>query len=170
MMLTNGDTYPETEAYDYLWDYLHSKGVTVETIAKLAMSLQEKFLPEVELRPYCVATLELTQKWDVLNCCLTGIALDKGASAKKLDEPLQSILERDLGVYAVDEVLSYYGFATLYGGIGITSAGWLDKEKSGIIAKLDKDKTTINVFLDDLVVGLVACVSAKIAHDYTPSV
>lgn len=166
-MLNNNDKFPITLAYGYVWNYLNSKGVTEEDIGKLAMGLQKKFLPEVPLEKYISATLEISKKWDILNCCMVGIALDKAASNKQLDEPLQTIMDEDLGVFAVDEVLAYYGFATLYGGIGITSAGWLDKEKSGIIAKLDKDKNSVNVFLDDLIVGLVACVSAKIAHDYT---
>ena len=166
-MLNNSDKYPSTLAYGYVWNYLNSKGVTEEDIGKLAMGLQKKFLPEVPLEKYISATLEISKKWDILNCCMVGIALDKAASNKQLDEPLQTIMDEDLGVFAVDEVLAYYGFATLYGGIGITSAGWLDKEKTGIIAKLDKDNTSVNVFLDDLIVGLVACVSAKIAHDYT---
>ena len=164
-MLNNSDKYPSTLAYGYVWNYLNTKGVTEKSIGELAMGLQKKFLPEVPLEKYISATLEISKKWDILNCCMVGIALDKAASNKQLDEPLQTIMDEDLGVFAVDEVLAYYGFATLYGGIGITSAGWLDKEKSGIIAKLDKDKNSVNVFLDDLIVGLVACVSAKIAHD-----
>ena len=166
-MLNNSDKYPSTLAYGYVWNYLNSKGVTEEDIGKLAMGLQKKFLPEVPLEKYISATLEISKKWDILNCCMVGIALDKAASNKQLDEPLQTIMDEDLGVFAVDEVLAYYGFATLYGGIGITSAGWLDKEKTGIIAKLDQENNYVNVFLDDLIVGLVACVSAKIAHDYT---
>lgn len=166
-MLNNSDKYPSTLAYGYVWNYLNTKGVTEKSIGELAMGLQKKFLPEVPLEKYISATLEISRKWDILNCCMVGIALDKSASNKQLDEPLQTIMDEDLGVFAVDEVLAYYGFATLYGGIGITSAGWLDKEKSGIIAKLDQDNTSVNVFLDDLIVGLVACVSAKIAHDYT---
>ena len=166
-MLNNSDKYPSTLAYGYVWNYLNSKGVTEESIGKLAMGLQKKFLPEVPLEKYISATLEISKKWDILNCCMVGIALDKAASNKQLDEPLQTIMDEDLGVFAVDEVLAYYGFATLYGGIGITSAGWLDKEKTGIIAKLDQENNYVNVFLDDLIVGLVACVSAKIAHDYT---
>lgn len=166
-MLNNNDKFPITLAYEYVWNYLNGKAVTEKDIGELAMGLQKKFLPEVPLEKYISATLEISMKWDILNCCMVGIALDKAATNKQLDEPLQTIMDEDLGVFAVDEVLAYYGFATLYGGIGITSAGWLDKEKTGIIAKLDQDNTSVNVFLDDLIVGLVACVSAKIAHDYT---
>ncbi|MNW10709.1 Phosphatidylglycerophosphatase A [compost metagenome] len=48
--------------------------------------------------------------------------------------------------------------------IGLTSFGYLDKEKMGIIRDLNDDKTSIHVFLDDLVAGLAAAASARIAH------
>lgn len=48
--------------------------------------------------------------------------------------------------------------------IGLTGFGYLDKIKLGIIGKLNDDEQGIHVFLDDLVAGIAAAASARIAH------
>jgi phosphatidylglycerophosphatase A len=48
--------------------------------------------------------------------------------------------------------------------IGLTSFGYLDKKKMGIIRELNNHDTSIHVFLDDLVAGVAAAASARIAH------
>ncbi|MNV37081.1 Phosphatidylglycerophosphatase A [compost metagenome] len=40
----------------------------------------------------------------------------------------------------------------------------MDKIKLGIIGELNDDKGRIHVFLDDLVAGIAAAASARIAH------
>ncbi|MOA53192.1 Phosphatidylglycerophosphatase A [compost metagenome] len=49
--------------------------------------------------------------------------------------------------------------------IGLTSFGYLDKVKPGIIGELNNQENHIHVFLDDLVAGLAAAASARIAHN-----
>ncbi len=85
------------------------------------------------------------------------------AERKLLPEPLQSIMEADESLYGVDETLAL-GITNVYGMIGLTSFGYLDKVKPGIIQELNNSATRIHVFLDDLIAGLAAAASARIAH------
>ena len=56
----------------------------------------------------------------------------------------------------------------LYGSIGLTNFGYLDKEKIGIIRKLDRSKQdTVNTFIDDIVAAIAVAAASRIAH-YVP--
>jgi phosphatidylglycerophosphatase A len=93
----------------------------------------------------------------------TGIVLDELAERRLLPEPLQAIMEADESLYGVDETMAL-GITNLYGMIGLTSFGYLDKTKPGIIGKLNNKGPHVHVFLDDLVAGLAAAASSRIAH------
>jgi phosphatidylglycerophosphatase A len=81
-----------------------------------------------------------------------------------LPEPIQSIIDRDEGLYGIDEILPL-SIVNLYGTIGLTSYGYLDKEKTGIIKKLDtKQDGKVNTFLDDLVAGVASAAASRYAH------
>jgi phosphatidylglycerophosphatase A len=96
---------------------------------------------------------------------LTGAALDILAEEKKLPSPLQEIIQTDNLLYGIDEVLGL-GIANIYGTIGTTSFGYLDKEKVGVIGKLNDNKINkVNTFMDDLVAGIASAAAAKIAHN-----
>jgi len=95
---------------------------------------------------------------------MTGIALDQLTEEKKLPEPLQTILEKDHPLYGVDEILAL-GITNVYGSIGLTSFGYLDKLKMGVIGRLNQHGTgSVHTFLDDLVAGIAAAASARLAH------
>ena len=70
-----------------------------------------------------------------------------------MPQPLQAIMEADESLYGVDETLAL-GITHVYGMIGLTSFGYLDKEKIGVIHDLNEHTTAIHVFLDDLVAGV----------------
>ena len=54
----------------------------------------------------------------------------------------------------------------MYGTIGLTNFGYLDKKKIGIIKELDEKKKVerVTTFADDLVAAIAAAASARIAH------
>ena len=88
---------------------------------------------------------------------------DKGL----LPEPLQSIVAADEGLFGIDEIIPL-SIVNVYGTIGLTNYGFLDKEKIGIIKKLDEEKDVqCNTFLDDLVAALAAATASRIAHSAT---
>ncbi|MFC0214114.1 phosphatidylglycerophosphatase A [Paenibacillus chartarius] len=144
-------------------ELLNKRGVTVEQIADIVYKLQHPYNDELTKDACLESVYAVLSKREVQYTLYTGIALDEMAERKLLPQPLQSIMEADESLYGVDETLAL-GIVHVYGMIGLTSFGYLDKEKIGIIRTLNDHKQAIHVFLDDLVAGLAAAASARIAH------
>lgn len=144
---------------------LARRGVRVEQIADIVFHLQHPYHPQLTLQQCLESVNTVLTKRDVQFVVYTGVALDELAEQKLLPEPLQSIMERDESLYGVDEVMAL-GITHMYGMIGLTSFGYLDKEKLGVIRNLNDDPVRIHVFLDDLVAGIAAAASARIAHQH----
>lgn len=152
------------ELYKKSIEVLEDRGVTLSDIAELVKSLQEPFDPDITLET-CYKNVEaVLKKREVAHAILTGIALDELAERKELPEPLQRIVETDEGLYGIDEIIPL-SIVNLYGTIGLTSYGYLDKEKSGILKELDTKKDgEVNTFLDDLVAGIASAAASRYAH------
>lgn len=54
----------------------------------------------------------------------------------------------------------------IFGGIGISNLGYLDHVKPGIIGKVDARKNSCNVFLDDILAGIVASAEAYVTNKH----
>lgn len=145
-------------------EQLENRGVQLEDIAKIVLELQKEYLTDVTLEE-CITNLEhVLNKREVSHAVLTGIALDELAEKKLLPEPLQTIVETDHGLYGIDEVIPL-SIVNVYGTIGLTNFGYLDKKKIGIIKDLDEGKKNgVNTFLDDIVAGLASAAASRIAH------
>ncbi|OUM86783.1 MAG: phosphatidylglycerophosphatase A [Bacillus thermozeamaize] len=150
--------------YQQTCQLLESRGVTIQQIAEIVRQLQLPYNASLTLEE-CIESVEMVlRKREVQYALFTGIALDMLAEEKKLPEPLQSILEMDEPLYGVDEILAL-GITNVYGSIGLTSFGYLDKVKMGVIGDLNRHNAgEIHVFLDDLVAGIAAAASARLAH------
>lgn len=146
-------------------EYLKKRGVTVQSIADIVYKLQHPYNPALSKEACIESVMTVLTKREVQYVLYTGIALDELAEKKLLPEPLQGLMEADASLYGVDETLAL-GIVHVYGMIGLTSFGFLDKQKIGIIRDLNDHKTGIHVFLDDLVAGLAAAASARIAHKH----
>lgn len=144
--------------------WLHERGVEISDIADLVFFLQEKYHPDLEMSE-CVENVErVLSKREVQNAILTGIQLDMLAEDKKLLEPLQSVIETDEGLYGVDEILAL-SIVNVYGSIGLTNFGYVDKLKPGILKDLnDKNSGRCHTFLDDIVGAIAAAASSRLAH------
>ncbi|MBO8137878.1 MAG: phosphatidylglycerophosphatase A [Desulfotomaculum sp.] len=142
---------------------LESRGVKIKDLVPILYDLQKPYIPELTMDQCEESILAVLDKRDIQHTILTGIALDELAEKGMLDEPLLSILRQDDGLYGIDEILAL-GMGTLYGTIGSTNFGYLDKVKPGIIKKLDTTPERVNTFLDDLVCGLVAAAASRLAH------
>ncbi|EHL79524.1 hypothetical protein HMPREF1015_01076 [Bacillus smithii 7_3_47FAA] len=145
-------------------EWLTKRGVTIEDIAKLVLFLQKKYHPNLQLEE-CIQNVEaVLGKREVQNAILTGIQLDVLAEQGKLEEPLQSIIQTDEGLYGVDEILAF-SIVNVYGSIGFTNYGYIDKIKPGILEYLnDKSSGKVNTFLDDIVGAIAAAASSRLAH------
>ncbi|MEK3991851.1 phosphatidylglycerophosphatase A family protein [Robertmurraya sp. FSL R5-0851] len=144
--------------------WLHERGVEVQDIADLVYFLQEKYHPDLKMED-CIENVErVLSKREVQNAILTGIQLDIMAEKKLMEEPLQSIIEVDEGLYGVDEVLAF-SIVNVYGSIGFTNYGYIDKLKPGILKDLnDKSSGKCHTFLDDIVGAVAAAASSRLAH------
>jgi len=149
--------------HKHIVECLKNRGVSVERVAEIVRQLQLPYNPQLQLEECVDSVLTVLKKREVQYTLYTGIALDELAEKKQLPEPLQAIMERDESLYGVDETLAL-GIVHVYGMIGLTSFGYLDKVKMGIIRDLNDHQSGIHVFLDDLVAALAAAASARIAH------
>lgn len=151
--------------YQQVLAQLNSRGVQVDDIADIVYQLQAPYHPSLTVEECRESVYRVLEKREVQHAIFTGIALDMLAEQKLLPEPLQTIMNEDEPLYGVDEVLAL-AVTNVYGSIGLTNFGYLDKIKMGVIGKLNNDRSQIHVFLDDLVASIAASAAARIAHQH----
>ncbi len=146
------------------YELLQVRGVTHDDIAELVIFLQKDYFPGLT-KEICIQHIEkVLAKREVQNAIITGIQLDMLAEKKQLMEPLQSIVFNDEGLYGVDEIVAL-SIVNVYGSIGLTNYGYIDKVKPGILKKLnDKNDGENHTFLDDIVGAIAAAASSRLAH------
>lgn len=143
---------------------LTERGVKINDIAKIVYSLQVKYNPQLTMEECHESINAALTKREIQHAILVGVELDKLAEKKMLSEPLQSLIDSDEPLMGVDETIAL-GSVFGYGSIAVTTFGFLDKEKVGIIQELDsKSGTQVHTFLDDLVCSIAASASARLAH------
>lgn len=149
---------------DIVVQMLRERSVELSEIAEIVYILQSPFNPGLTAGECLEAVERVMDKREVHHAVLTGIALDTAAEKNLLPEPLLSIIRNDEPLYGVDESLAV-AIASMYGTIGFTSFGYLDKNKMGVMARLDdKSGGQVHCFLDDLVAGIASAASARLAH------
>lgn len=143
---------------------LDERGVTVRDIAWIVHEMQSPYHNGLTMETCIESVNAVLEKREIQHAILVGIELDKLAEKNQLSEPLQSIVATDEGLFGCDETLAL-GSVFGYGSIAVTTFGHLDKNKVGIIKKLDtKIGKGIHTFLDDLVASVAASASSRIAH------
>lgn len=158
--------FPDTSAYNFVINGLKEKGISLEDIADMAYDLQSVFFDNLTKEEMMKNTINVMHKREVLNNAMVGLELDRLASQGLLKEPLESIVMNDSGVFGVDEGIAL-NIANIYGTIGVTNYGYIDRDKTGKIKTLDEGKDDIsNTFIDDIVGAIVSAVSAKTAHEH----
>lgn len=150
---------------DHTIKKLSDRGITLTDMVPVLYELQKPYLAELTFKDCEDNILAVLDKRDIQHAILTGIALDELAEKGLLEEPLLSILRKDDSLYGIDEILAL-GMGTLYGTIGSTNFGYLDKCKPGIIKNLDTNSEKVNTFLDDLVCAIIAAAASRMAHRY----
>ncbi len=147
---------------------LRERGVTLEDICECARFLQQNYHANLTADDMLVGVQEVIKKREVQYAIMTAIELDKLVEQNKLNnKDLQEDLCNDQGLYGVDEVLAY-GICNLYGSIALTNFGYIDKEKYGIVEKLNiegKEKNKCHTFLDDIVGAIAASAASRFAHN-----
>lgn len=145
-------------------DQLTNRGVTIKDIAEIVYEMQAPYNEDLKMDA-CIESVEaVLEKREVQHAILVGVELDILAEKRQLSEPLQSIVESDEGLFGCDETLAL-GSVFGYGSIAVTTFGHLDKQKIGIIKKLDtKIGEHVHTFLDDIVCSIAASASSRLAH------
>lgn len=164
LMDKNKIRYPDTEAYKFVVGRLNELGVSLNDIAEIVYGLEGKYLPKLTIQDCLDAVVTIVHKREVLNNAMSGLELDRLAQEGLIKEPLASIIKNDIGVFGTDESLAL-AISQLYGSIGTTNYGYVDKDKTGIIEKLDTSDNQVNTFSDDLVGAIASAAAAKVAHD-----
>jgi len=143
---------------------LDERGVGLADIADIVYELQLPYHPQLT-KDICLESVEaVLEKRELQHAILVGIELDVLAENNQLSEPLLSILRADEGLFGCDETLAI-GSVFGYGSIAVTTFGFLDKLKVGIIRELDnKANGKVHTFLDDLVASIASSASSRIAH------
>ena len=156
---------PSSELEVAALDLLKERGVKIEEIAELVYDLQTPYLPNLTMEVCIDNVRAVLRKREIQNAVLTGIELDLLAEKKQLSSPLQEIIENDEGLFGIDEILAL-AIVNVYGSIGLTNFGYLDKLKPKVIERLDshKDDDEVNTFLDDIVGAIAAAAASRIAH------
>lgn len=147
-----------------VYQKLEERGVSMEDIALIVREMQLPYHPDLTLETCLESVHAVLQKRELQHAILVGIELDVLAEKGMLSEPLQSIIESDEGLFGCDETLAL-GSVFGYGSIALTTFGHLDKQKVGIIKRLDtKNGNGVHTFLDDLVASIAASASSRLAH------
>lgn len=148
---------------------LENRGVTLREIAQVVLQIQMGYYPELTEEECLSGVDAVVKKREVQHAILTGVALDVLAEEHRLPEPLQSIVAKDDFLFGVDEIVAL-SITNVYGSIGLTNFGYLDKTKPLIIGKLNAHKGgRCHTFLDDLVAAIAAAAASRIAHSRRPS-
>lgn len=144
--------------------WLKERGVEIRDIADLVYYLQKNYHENLEIED-CIENVErVLSKREVQNAIITGIQLDILGEKGLLEEPLQTIIKTDESLYGIDEILAF-SIVNVYGSIGFTNYGYVDKQKPGILARLnDKSTGECHTFLDDIVGAIAAAASSRLAH------
>lgn len=127
----------QTALHELVIKKINDRGVTLEQIAELTYFLQANYHEGLTL-DLCLHNVKaVLKKREVQNAVLTGIRLDELAEMKLLEGPLQEMVDGDYSLFGVDEVLAF-SILNVYGSIGFTNYGYIDKLKPGILGEIDK--------------------------------
>lgn len=144
--------------------WLEERGVTIDDMAELVYYLQSKYHKGLSMDECRHHVDRVLAKREIQNAVLTGIQLDVLAEQNKLESPLQETIDTDEGLYGVDEIIAL-SIVNVYGSIGLTNFGYIDKQKPGILERLnDKSTGECHTFLDDIVGAIAAAASSRLAH------
>ncbi len=146
---------------------LAERGVNIGDIAEIVMFLQKKYIPDLTIETCIEAIERVMGKREVQNAILTGVELDMLAEREQLSEPLQTLVNTDNPLYGIDEIL-VLSICNVYGSIGLTNFGYVDKVKPGIIGKFDemgKKTKMCHTFMDDIIGAIAAAAASSVAHN-----
>ena len=168
MVAKQGDIFPDKELREFVDKELEKRNINEHTVGELIYGLQHKFFPNKTVDEFGEELPYVLKKREVQEVLAIGFALDNLATEKKLPGIVQTIVERDMGEFSTDELLSIT-IAMMYGGISIANWGRIDTNKFGLAKELDTTPGNVNTFADDLVEALASACAARLGqHSIRP--
>ena len=150
--------------YQKALDLIKERQVELTDIAELVMFLQQSYVQDLTIEICLEHVNAVLKKREVQNAIITGIQLDILAEQNLLMQPLQDIIAEDEGLYGIDEIMAL-SIVNVYGSIGFTNFGYIDKVKPGILKKLnDHNSGEIHTYLDDIIGAIAASAASRLAH------
>ncbi|MFZ9139312.1 MAG: phosphatidylglycerophosphatase A [Bacilli bacterium] len=148
-------------------ELLQSRGVSLDEIVDCVYFLQQEYHQNLDKKVLMESVLSVLDKREVQFALMTAIELDILTEKKRFENKnLEAIIARDEGLFGTDEVLAY-GICNLYGSIALTNFGFIDKQKYGVVARLNeegKQGLKCHTFLDDMVGAIAAAAASRFAH------
>jgi len=145
-------------------ELLIERGVTLNDIADLVYFLQADYHEDLTIEECLHNVNQVLAKREVQHAILTGVQLDVLTEENKLTQPLQKIIATDESLYGIDEIVAF-SIVNVYGSIGFTNYGYIDKQKPGILKVLNDPSTgKVHTFLDDIIGAIAAAASSRLAH------
>lgn len=148
-------------------EILNKRGVKVIDIAEIAYNQQKKYTNDLEMQDFIDSVEKILSLRDVFHHVQLGAEIDRLVEEGLFQGPIQDILKADLGLFGIDEVLGL-DISGLFGAIGQTNFGDIDVNKPGICKVLnnkgEKDGKSCHTFLDDIVGGIAAAASTRVAQ------
>ena len=146
---------------------LQSRGVSLDEIVDCVYFLQQEYHENLDKKILMESVLSVLDKREVQFALMTAIELDVMTEKKRFENKnLEAVIARDEGLFGTDEVLAY-GICNLYGSIALTNFGFIDKQKYGVVARLNeegKQGLKCHTFLDDMVGAIAAAAASRFAH------
>ncbi|SFX28249.1 Phosphatidylglycerophosphatase A [Thermoactinomyces sp. DSM 45891] len=153
-----------SEVYQAVMNKLTERGVPLEAIAEIVYEMQVPYKADLRKEVCLESVMAVLEKRELQHAILVGVELDTLAEKNILSEPLLSIVKADEGLFGCDETLAL-GSVFGYGSIALTTFGYLDKQKIGIIKSLDNQSGEhCHTFLDDIVCAIAAAAAGRLAH------
>ena len=155
--------------YEFCVELIESRGVAIQEIAKITFDMQKTYLDGITIDDAEKAVKTVLHKREAQFAIMTGLELDRLSEEGHLQGPIAEIIRQDFSLYGVDEILAL-SVVNVYGSIGLTNFGYLDKSKHGIIKEIDERSRTpeqVNTFFDDLICAIAAAAASKMAHQFT---
>ena len=157
------------DLYEFCVELIESRGVAIREIAEVTYGLQKPYLDEITVDDAETAVRAVLRKREAQYAILTGLEIDRLSEEGLLQGPIADIIQQDYSLYGVDEILAL-SVVNVYGSIGLTNFGYLDKAKEGVIKEIDeksRNPNQVNTFFDDLICAIAAAAASKMAHQYT---
>ena len=154
--------------YEFCVELIETRGVKISEIAQVTYELQKPYLADITVEDAEEAVRAVLHKREAQFAIMTGLELDRLAEEGQLQGPIADIIKEDFSLYGVDEIL-VLSVVNVYGSIGLTNFGYLDKAKHGVIREIDeksRNPAQVNTFFDDIICAVAAAAASKMAHQF----